>query len=57
MGCIGASFCIEKGYCLVTNDIRLQKACEDYNVSFVTLEDIEESFINGGGDSSKHICQ
>ena len=41
-------FCIEKGYCLVTNDIRLQKACSDYEVSFVSLEYIEESFINGG---------
>ena len=42
-------FCIEKGYCLVTNDIRLQKACNDYyNVSFVTLEYIEDTFICGG---------
>ena len=31
-------FCIEKGYCLVTNDIKLQKACSDYNVLFVPLE-------------------
>ena len=29
-------FCITKGYCLVTNDIRLQKACDDYEVNFVT---------------------
>ena len=39
-------FCIEKGYCLVTNDIKLQKACADYSVSFVSLEYIEETFIN-----------
>ena len=41
-------FCIEKGYCLVTNDIKLQKACDDYNVLFVPVEHIEEVFIKGG---------
>lgn len=41
-------FCIEKGYCLVTNDIKLQKACSDYNVLFVSVEHIEEVFIRGG---------
>ena len=42
-------FCIEKGYCLVTNDIKLQKSCAEHGVLFVTLEYIEETFINGGG--------
>ena len=41
-------FCIEKGYCLVTNDIKLQKACGDYNVLFFSVEHIEEVFIKGG---------
>ena len=41
-------FCIEKGYCLVTNDIKLQKACADYNVLFVSVEHIEKVFIKGG---------
>ena len=48
MDALALVFCIEKGYCLVTNDIKLQKACVDYNVSFVSLEYIEETFINGG---------
>ena len=43
-------FCIEKGYCLVTNDIKLQKACDDHNVLFVPVEHIEEVFIKGGVD-------
>lgn len=44
-------FCIEKEYCLVTNDIKLQKACGDYNVEFVSLEYIEEKFVNGGDEN------
>ena len=39
-------FCIKNNYCLVTNDIKLQKATAYHGVAFVTKEYIEERFIN-----------
>ncbi len=48
-GALSLAFCVEKGYCLVTNDIQLQEACSDYNIPFVSLEYIEHHYINGGG--------
>ena len=40
--------CIEKNYCLVTNDIDLKKACSIYNVSTVSSQYIEDNYIKGG---------
>lgn len=42
-------FCIKKNYCLVTNDIRLQKATTHYGVACVTKEYIDDLFINKRG--------
>ena len=42
---LALAFSIVKNYTLITDDIRLQKACEEYKVKHITTKEIVEIFI------------
>ncbi len=42
---LALSFSITKEYILITDDIKLQKACKEYNVHYITTREIVEIFI------------
>ena len=42
---LALSFSITKEYVLITDDIKLQKACKEYDVHYITTREIVEIFI------------
>lgn len=42
---LALAFSIVKGYILITDDIRLQKACEEYKVHYITTDELITTFI------------